>query len=554
MAITAYFYKTGKKINSTKQITLGVGDLALSCELKDVTNLLTPTLIISSGAFLDGDNNIKNPLDFVYCSITDFNRKYFIRDWSWILGRWECSLEVDVLASFKTEIGNTTSYIMRSASSYDGRVIDTKYPTKSEVKTLANSATTIWETDLSSADISSGFYVIGIVNNDTGAIGATSYYAVNARGMRTFMAALYASPSWMNITDASISTDLQKMLINPIQYIVSCMWIPYALLNSSGLTQVTTIPVGWWNISVNTNDPFYKLTGSTLKESFSTYLEVQTHPQASDTHLTWLKNAPYSQYQLQFYPFGVFPIDSAKLIGYDRVYCNVELDLITGIGTLTVTRAIGNTNYATDILFSNNAQVGIPISLAQMSVDMSRLGNSTTWALSAGMALASDSELQSAVKDTVSAVSDAITEKKKTGLSGFIQYMTNPEFRRGLTPEVTQAAKEAVANAGTSLLSTVGQVAASVGNAVLASSGTCQVTGATGALAQFTLDHILTLFYYEIVDIDAVHYGYPLCKSVKISTLSGFVLCANDGDLTVSCSPVERQAIVSLMLSGFYYE
>ena len=554
MAITVYFYKTGKKINSTKQITQGVGDIGLSCELKDVTNLLTPTLIISANTFLDQNDSIKNPLDFVYCSIPDFNRKYFVRDWSWILGRWECSLEVDVLASFKTEVGNTTSYILRSASSYDGRVIDSKYPTKAEVKTLANSRGSIWETNLSSANISSGFYVLGIVNNDSGAIGATSYYAVNARGMRTFMASLYASPAWMNITDATISNDLQKMLINPIQYIVSCMWIPYALLNSSGLTQTTSIPVGWWTITINSNDPFYKLTGATLKESFSTYLDVQVHPQTTDAHLAWLKNAPYSQYQLQFYPFGVFPIDSAKLIGYDRIYCGVELDLITGIGTLTVTRAIGNSNRPTDILFSNNAQVGIPISLAQMSVDLSRLGNSTTWALSAGMALASDSDLQGAVKETVNAVSEAVTAKKKTGLSGFVQYLTNPEFRRNLSPETTQAAKEAVSNAGASLLSTVGQVAASVGNAVLASSGTCQVTGATGALAQFTLDHVLTLFYYELVDTDPVHYGYPLCQNAKINTLSGFVLCANDGDLSVSCSPVERQAIVALMQSGFYYE
>ena len=87
MAITAYFYKTGKKINSTKQIAQGIGDIELSCELKDVTNLLAPTLIISSNTFLDQNNNIQNPLDFVYCYIPDFNRRYFVRDWSWIVGR-----------------------------------------------------------------------------------------------------------------------------------------------------------------------------------------------------------------------------------------------------------------------------------------------------------------------------------------------------------------------------------------------------------------------------------------------------------------------------------
>lgn len=557
MAISVTFFKHNKRVNSTKHPNYGAGTFGTGIELKDYTNLFTPSLIMSRDKFHDANNDPVNPMEWNYCYIQDFNRYYYIRSWSWVLGRWECELEVDVLASFKTEIGDTTTYVLRSYSQCDNRIIDTKYATKGVVKSKASSLSSIWETNLSSTSVNDGFFVLGIVNNDSGAIGATSYYAVNARGMRRFMSELYASPSWMNITDANISNDLQKMLINPIQYINTCMWIPYALLGASNLTQITTIPVGWWNITINSNDPFYKLTGSSLKMTFWNYLDVLTHPQATDTKLDWLKNSPYSVYQLQFYPFGVFPIDSAKLIGYNRLNCRVDLDLITGMGTLTCTRAIDNTDYASDILFSGSSQVGIPISMAQMAVDMSKLNNGSIWLQSAGLALAQNDVLGVAqeyasgyLADATENLSDIWRDSNRNAAQKIwdtIKYPFSEEHK-------ALGQQYASSGSGGSLLGTVQKVAADVGNAVLASSGTCTTTGSTGTLAQYTLEQILTLFYYEIVDTNPTVYGYPLCQMRKISTLSGFVLCANEGDLDVPATATERQAIALLMKEGIFYE
>lgn len=573
MAISATFYKNDKKINSTSLPSAVPGTFATTLELKDITNLFTPTLILNASLFHDGNGNPVDPLEFNYVYLAEFSRYYWVRSWSWILGRWECTLEVDVLTSFRTQIGDCTAYVLRSASQYDNTIIDSKYPTKGVVKTRKSVRTSIWETNLNSTNVNSGFFVLGIVNNDTGAIGATSYYAVDGRGMRTFMSELYASPAWMNITDASISTDLQKMLINPIQYIVSCQWIPYALLNASSLTQVTTIPVGWWNITINSNDPFYKLTGSALKMTIYPYFDLVSHPQATGAY-AWLQNSPYSQYQLRFYPFGVFPIDAAKLIGYDRIYCHVDIDLVTGVGTLTVTRAIGNTDYPSDILYAADAQVGIPISMAQMSVDLTRAKDSTTWALASGLGIASDTSAVSEIGGAAANVASTLvpdvpdsSSKAMTMLS--LSAMGTPGNNwsmerakwdamgadtslRGIASAL--APKGGTGDAIVSLLKSAGKVAANIGNAVLASSGTLRTSGTNGALAQYTIDHTLTLFYFEIVDTNPVMYGYPLCKSVKISSLSGFVLCANEGNLSVNCSAFERQMIVSLMKEGFFYE
>lgn len=566
MSISATFYKNDKRVNSTKLPIASAGTFATVIELKEVTNLFTPTLVLNRSLFHDANNNTVNPLDYNYCYIADFKRYYFVRSWSWSLGRWECTLEVDLLASFKTEIGNTTTYILRSASQYDNRVIDTKYPTKGEAKSLSAHKVSMWYTDLSSTSVTNGFFVLGIVNNDSGAIGATSYYAVNARGMRKFMAELYASPSWMNITDTGISNDLQKMLINPIQYIVSCMWIPTSLIGYSSLTQVTTIPVGWWSISINSNDPFYKLTGSSLKITQTNQIDFDTiiHPQASnDTKLAWLKNSPYSQYQLQFYPFGVFPIDSAKMIGYNSLYFRVDIDLITGQGTLTVVRAKPNDVHWYDILFSATSQVGVPITVAQMSVDMSRLNNGTTVALSAGMALVNNGVLEQAneyatgylsgAKDNLAAIWNDSSKNFLQKSWETIKYPFSNEHKE-LGQQYSIVNNTDNSGNGGSLLGTVQKVGTDIGNAVLASSGTCTTTGNTGALAQYDLDIILTLFYHEIVDTNAAMYGYPLCQSKKINTLSGFVLCANEGDLSVPATASERQAIALMMKEGFFYE
>ena len=559
MAITAYFYQFEKKINSTAQPTIGVGDIGLSVELKNVTNLFTPSLTITDSTFMSG-GAITNPMKFTYCYIPDFSRYYFVRSWSWILGRWECSLEVDVLASFKTGIGDATAFVLRSASDYDADIVDTKYPTKSDCQSSSTTQSSIWHTNLDSGTITDGFYVLGIVNNDSGAMGAVSYYACSCTVLRSFMAQLYASPSWMNITDASISNDLQKMLINPIQYIISCMYFPLSLsIVGAGWTTISTIPIGWWSITLTSPAVFYKLTSTKLQHDSSLDLTIPKHPSATGAY-KWLMNSPYSIYQLEFFPFGVFQIDAAKLYGYDTLRCEIKTDLITGCATLYVKRKKSGSNF-TGALYTVTTQLGIPISMAQMSVDLSRLGSTSTWALSAGMALASDT---AATSDLVNAAINVITPDIPQETTGLLQaagldaltgatFDATPYRASGVIPVQTETKKD-IGEAFSSLLKSAGKVAANIGNAVLASSGVCQMTGNTGTIAQYYFDQVLTLFYYDISDTDPTHYGYPLMQSKKISNLSGFILCANGGDLTIAATQYERQAVISLMTSGFYYE
>ena len=555
MGITAYFYQFEKKANSTKQpLTMIQGDFAVTVELKSVTNLFTPSLTISADRFKSGDD-ITNPMKYTYCYLPDFERYYFVRSWSWVLGRWECSLEVDVLASFKTAIGNTTAYVLRSASRYNPKVIDTKYPTKKGV-IMENSHlnTSPWSTNIYSAPITDGFFVVAIANHDANSIGATSHYAFSAAAMQEFLNIMYSAPTWMNITDTSISQDLQKMLLNPIQYITGIMWIPTGF-NTSGATGISTIPYGWWNITL-TQNRVYRIGRYDITKSLSFDFDIINHPQYDANKREWLNLSPYTSVAFRFEPFGMFSLDASKVMNFPRIRCVVWVDVITGIANLSVYTCYYDSGWVMgELVYTTTAQLGVPISVAQMSVDASRLASTSTWVSGAALAVASDDELQEHVSNSVKAVGNAL-KQPNTWVGKMWNWMTNPEYRRGVQSGAINPDKstDAWSTAVESIVSTVKEVAPSVGNAALAISGVCESKGASGCFTMLAYIPELIFYFQEIVETDDTYYGIPLCAKVKINTLSGFVLCANSGDFAPNSTQIERQAVIALMQAGFYYE
>lgn len=569
MAITAYFYKTGKKINSTKQIAQGIGDIELSCELKDVTNLLAPTLIISSNTFLDQNNNIQNPLDFVYCYIPDFNRRYFVRDWSWIVGRWECSLEVDVLATYKTAVGNTTAFVLRSASQYDPDIIDTKYPTTmTEAAALQEESsfgnTTPWNTDIKTATIDQGFYVISVVNADLNTIGGVSYYAMSAAVMSELMNKLFSAPTWMGITDASISSDLQKMLFNPMQYITNIMWIPRGFSTTNAST-TNTLPFGWWSITLS--GTAYRLNVDNTALEFTISCSMKYHPQYDSSKRRWLQLSPFTTCALYLPPFGFVPIDTTKIYLSDKIKARVRIDVITGMGTLFISHSYteNNIEYDGGIIYTTVSQVGVPMSIAQMAIDWNAISSASTWVAAAGVSLASGA-LQDSLNNFKNGLIDGAKDIFNDLKSSFQRPAYNPNTEtlallvsRGLDKGVASvqgnnAAKPNLGGSGSSLLSSVKEMASNIGSTALAAAGQCSSSGSTGGFACLQEKPFVEFYFMLIAGVDDAHNGLPLCRSTKINNLSGFVLCGNTDDFSADCTPAERQAVCALMEAGFYYE
>lgn len=581
MAISATFYKNvGKKLNSTKIPTYGYYDeIDLTVELKAVTNLFTPSLVISADTFTDGLGHIVNPMQYNYCYLPDFQRYYFVRSWSWILGRWECALEVDLLASFKTDIGNSSLYVLRSYSEYDPDIVDTKYPVKAQGADTTyqqrsyGSVYNVWNTNIYSSSISDGFFRVSIVNNDSSAIGAVSHYAISGSVMAELMNKLYSAPTWMNITDVNISQDLQKMMFNPMQYITSVIWIPTGY-DTTGETAIHTIPYGWWSLTLTGS--VYRITTGKMQKTVSESIAVLHHPQyVARRH--WLQLSPYTTAALYFTPFGFIPLDTSKIYDATHIDIEVRVDIITGMGTLILSshKTEGGTTTYGGVFYTTTSMVGVPITIAQMSVNWDTIKSASTWVGAAGVALAAGG-MQDSINNLKNGLIDGVRDifngtSGGTGAgstvhkssSGRVHGGSAGAFGYGAGNYVIYPAKEGSwvepgatmeSDAAPSLLSSLKEIAGDIGSAALAAAGTCVSSGSSGGFAALSEMLFIQWYFQRIVNTDDVNYGSPLCQNKKINTLSGFILCQNGNDLQVSCTPAERQALCAFMEAGFFYE
>lgn len=329
------FYKFSKNENSTKIVNV-TGD-SFQCALLEPTDIINPRIALKH----------ENPTSYNYARIAIFNRYYFVNNWSWSGGRWVALLNVDVLASFKSEIGSQKQYVIRSSARSDGAIIDTLYPTKANPTTTFVVAENPFVTTL--AD---GIFIVGIINGDTSAIGAVSYYAFKSSAFRSFCNSMMGTGDWMYDGIEEIGEELTKVIFNPFQYVASCIWLPVASIGTSG---GGSVKYGWWKLSINapsiSGEP--RLAG--------VQFAIPKHPQ--NGRGSYLNGSPFSRYWLSWPCFGSFPIDADIVSRYSTLQAQCFVDPVSGIGTLNV--IAGN---VAEVL-TTQVQVGVPIQLAQMASD-----------------------------------------------------------------------------------------------------------------------------------------------------------------------------------------
>lgn len=112
MLVSFYSNKSDNRYIN-KSITLIHSNIG--CELKDDTNLLTPTLILTNLSNLDNIN---------YVYIPDFNRYYYVTDIEFAQQRIYISLKCDVLMSFKNDILKCRCIIERQENNVNRYLID----------------------------------------------------------------------------------------------------------------------------------------------------------------------------------------------------------------------------------------------------------------------------------------------------------------------------------------------------------------------------------------------------------------------------------------------
>ena len=482
-----------KKENSTKRPTSQQSSITLSGYLREPCSMISPVFAIER---LNPDIS---PSQYTYAYISEYRRYYFVRDWTWRGGLWQCELEVDVLATFKTEIGNTTQYILRTnsnTSNFNPLITDVMYPATNDYTTYETVLPGNW-----AVSISTGTYIVGIISaEDTGAVGAVSYYAMDSTQFGALKDMLFSDQNLyqMGITNAlgqlainDMSKEIFKTMYNPYQYIVSCMWFPLSISQIlPNATMQTTLKIGWWEYGLQ-NYPVFAQQISLLGAETT---HIQAHPQAS-TRGDYLNYEPYTSIVI-YGRFGTVVIDNSKLKAGWLLNFSYHIDLITGQCRVEINTWDDNEQLPEQVTLAERYfLIGVPIQLSQVGVDY----------LGASMATV----------DTVA------------GVMRGVRY----------------------ADAGLALSS----VAHGLYNTIQSKMPIVETSGANGSfLTPYKLTRV-TYHYYEIVDEDIEHKGRPLCELRVINTLSGYTLCA-DGEIEISCLNEERQKINRYLTTGFFWE
>ena len=431
------------------------------------------------------------PTIYNYAYIQSFGRYYTVDDWTWNNGVWNCALKVDVLASWKSNIVASTQYVLRAASRYNGAISDTLYPATCAV--TQSGGTFI---PFVNHSLNTGVYIVGIINNDqTNTQGAVTYYAMDYRELGNLKKYLLSddfitAQSLDQISADLMDTKLLKTLFNPFQYIVSCKWFPVSVSEVSGA--IDTVKIGWWTTNISC---LKMAAGGSFAQEDGAW-QIPLHPKAN-TRGSYLNYAPFAEQMLYFPPFGNIPIDTFATIPGEYVRWQVTVDFVSGKGNLELYRATmsGGTIVSGGMIGRYSSQIGVDIQLAQIGIDY--VGAAST---------------------AVSAVSSTVGNIFSFNLGGAITSAASGIYN------TLDAAMPQMATGGTN-----------------------------GAMIDYNTTAKIIFRFWDVVNDDNTHRGRPLCESVTLSSLSGYVMCC-DAAVSIPGFTDEKTAIVNFLNGGCYIE
>ena len=385
-----------KRKNSTKQPDMADAS-TFSGEIKEDFTPMAPQVTFD---FPDPTNI--PPYNYAY--IQKFSRYYWITDWLYIGGLWRATMAVDVLATYKEQIIRSNQFVARAAAIKNGYIVDASYaPTATVLREERKiDMYNLWGI----TSESDGTIIAGIVNNSGKNIGAVTYYAMEYSTFRDLMYRMLSDIAWMNISTAEISEELQKALINPVQYVVSCIWLPinYDFFPD---TPQGYVNLGWWRFPLGNT---CKILSRPLKDvdTIEFSISLPKHPYAVDRG-EWLNLAPYSRYELTWLPFGTFELDTTELIGVAHIHVSLTYHYYTGDATLI----IGRGNAAGQPFLVLNSNISVQIPTGQIAMNLGNFDN----AIKAGVATGA-AELASIFGDPVVAVRDFAESARASARGG----------------------------------------------------------------------------------------------------------------------------------------
>ena len=298
MTIT-YWTNFSKRKNSTKIPTSGT-DVAVA--LKEDCSIINPVF-----------ESATMPANVNYIYVSEWGRYYFVTNVVYIsktVKTFTC--EVDVLASYKTQIGSTVARIAFSSTGWDKDIVDPRAVVKStKLKYEKSQATELDNT---------GCYVITVFNNtNSGGNGMATSYVFNHTNMMKFKQFL---------GDDTVYAALKNYFVGePLDSVFGAIWVPfdYALTPGAGVS----------NVYIGKDDATshgysvsgYELSGTGILSGTEITLEIPYR------YNDFRDISPYSTAQLYLPGAGKVDINLADWL--DTVNMKITYTMEYGTGDLT---------------------------------------------------------------------------------------------------------------------------------------------------------------------------------------------------------------------------
>ena len=400
--MTGTLYTVSKKPNSTGQPS-GTGT-PVSFTLKGACSIQAPVLLVKERPSAN------------YIHIPAFGRYYWIRDISYEVGEWSLSCEVDVLATYKAEIGASSQYVTRAASAQDPYLVDNLYPTRALPEVTQKDQATIFS--------GIGTYVLGVVGQSASSAGKAkglTYYALTAAQMEDF--ARWAS-SWSTADsfgqafaqaiNQTVDT-FAGQLLHIFDYIKTAFWIPIPIANICGANPGTgPIMLGGYSTPSAVSASQISNFNIILDATPLVGLYIPAHPQESDPGVgPWINASPYTSHYLDVPFVGEIPLDANVFKPGDAVVLTADISIIDGSAEMCLHRERDGSRV---IINRIQTQLGVPIPIAVVRGDVAGAAGS----IIGGVASALTGNFLGAAASVGNALSQAIPQPKTMGgLSGY---------------------------------------------------------------------------------------------------------------------------------------
>ena len=320
-------FKMNKRINSTKLPTND--DLLISGEvtLKGVTSVDKPIFVMACGAD-----------DIPYariCNYVEFQGNYF-----WITElrqlnntHIEISCEVDVLATFKTEILQTKAYVLYSDSAGRTDLIDNR-----NVRTINWKYRKTVRKKVSMFTKGESCYIVEVINGyPSTKLSTSTFYLMASSQMESLMYSLYGSNDFFD--------NIVKSIQNPSNLMVKAIWYPFGISEFQGAFTGEEEPVKVGNYESGANG--YRIKNidfsSTAELVHIDLSEVLQDNYAYDESNCTLKCT------LPFYGMIELPVSTTLKAGTREFFIRITLDILSGTLMYEILGSAGEAGYRTRI-------------------------------------------------------------------------------------------------------------------------------------------------------------------------------------------------------------